>query len=58
MRDFGYIKDFLNSFHISDIFNEFPVVLVSVILEENQSKELILSIDLLRVFTGTGGYSC
>ena len=37
MRDFGEIKNLLNSLHISDIFYEFPVVLVSVIFEENQS---------------------
>ena len=57
MGDYSEIKNLLNSVHISDIFDEFPIVLVTVILEENQSKELILSIDLLRVFTGIGGYS-
>ena len=35
-REMGYyweIKDLLNALHISDVFNEFPVVLVTEILE-------------------------
>jgi len=58
MRYFRETKNLLNFGHISDIFDEFPVVLATVILEENQSKELILGTDLLRVFKGIGGYSC
>jgi len=33
MGYYGKIKDILNSLHISDIFNEFPVVLVTKIFE-------------------------
>ena len=33
MRYYGDIKDRLNSLHISDIFDEFPVVLVTKIFE-------------------------
>jgi len=47
MRYFGEIKNFLNFLHISDIFDEFPVVLVTEILEQNQDKQLVLGVDLL-----------
>ena len=33
MGYYGEIKDLLNSLHISDIFDEFPVVLVTKIFE-------------------------
>ena len=33
--------------HISDFFDEFPVVLVTEIFEENQDEKLMLGIDLL-----------
>ena len=39
-------------FHISDIFDEFPVVLVTEIFEQNQDEKLMLGIDLLGIFTG------
>jgi len=41
------IKDLLNSFHISDVFNEFPVMLVPKIFEQNQDEQLVLGVDLL-----------
>ena len=47
MGDFGEIKDLLNSLHISDVFDEFPIVLVTEIFEQNQDKQLVLGIDLL-----------
>jgi len=52
MGYYGERKDLLNSFHISDIFNKLSIVLVPEIFEEDQDKELILSIGLLRVFAG------
>ena len=45
-------KEFLDSFHVSNIFDEFPVVLVPVILEENKDKQLMLGRGFLRVFAG------
>jgi len=41
------IKDLLNSLHISDVFDEFPVVLVTEIFEQNQDEQLVLRVDLL-----------
>jgi len=37
----------LNSIHISNIFDKFPIVLVTVILEENQDEKLVLGVDIL-----------
>ncbi len=45
-------RDFLNSFHIADIVDKFPVLLVPVILKHNQSEKLVLDICPLRIFTG------
>lgn len=42
----------LDRLHVADIFNEFSIVLVPVIFEKNQDEKLILSVDLLRIFTG------
>ena len=53
--EMGYyweIQNLLNTHHISDIFDEFPVVLVTEILEQNQDEQLMLGIDLLWKFTG------
>jgi hypothetical protein len=39
--EMGYIqeiKDLLNSFHISNVFNEFPIMLVPKIFEQNRDK--------------------
>jgi len=47
MRYFREMKTFLNSVHISDIFYEFPIVLVSEIFEQNQDEQLVLSVDSL-----------
>lgn len=47
----------LDCFHDSNIFNEIPVVLVSVVFEEYQDQKLILGVDLFRIFTGIGGNS-
>jgi hypothetical protein len=47
MRYLGEIKNPLNFGHISDIFDEFPVVLVSEIFEQNQDEKLVLRVDLL-----------
>jgi hypothetical protein len=47
MRYFGEIENLLNFGHVSDIFNEFPVVLVSEIFEQNQDEKLVLGVDLL-----------
>ena len=38
MRHNREIKDFLNSLHIPDVFDEFPVVLVTEIFEQNQDE--------------------
>jgi hypothetical protein len=38
MRYNREIKDLLNSFHISDVFNEFSVMLVPKIFEQNQDE--------------------
>jgi len=46
MRYNREIKDLLNILHISDILDEFPVVLVPVIFEENKREKLMLSVDL------------
>lgn len=56
-RKMGYyweIKDLLNAFHISDVFNEFPVMLVTEIFEQNQNEQLVLGVNLLWKFTGIG----
>ena len=47
MRYLGEIKNLLNFIHISDIFDEFPVVLVTEIFEQNQDEKLVLRVDLL-----------
>ena len=47
MRYFGEIKNLLNFGNISDIFDEFPVVLVTEIFEQNQDEQLGLGVDLL-----------
>ena len=44
------VQDFLNVFHIPDIINELPIMLVPEVLEENE--KLILGIRLLRVLAG------
>ena len=52
--EMGYdweIKDLLNSIHISNVFDEFPVVLVPEIFEQNQDEQLVLGVDLLRKLT-------
>lgn len=36
----------LNLFHVSDIFDEFTVVLVPVVFEENEDQMLMLGVDL------------
>jgi len=38
MRDFGEIKNLLNFGNVFDIFDEFPVVLVTEIFEQNQDE--------------------
>jgi len=38
MRDFCKIQGFLNPRHISNIFNEFPIMLVPEVLEENENE--------------------
>jgi len=48
------IKDLLNLLHISNIFDEFPVVLVTEIFEENENEKLILGVCLLRKPAGIG----
>jgi hypothetical protein len=52
MRNDGEIQFHLDRFHVFNVSNEFPVVLVPVIFEEYQGKELILGGDLLRIFGG------
>jgi hypothetical protein len=41
------IQFLLDCFHVSNIFNEFPIVLVPVIFEENEDEKLMLGVDLL-----------
>jgi hypothetical protein len=52
MRDNRQVKNILDLFHVSNIFNEFPVMLVPKISEENKDKKLMLGVRLLRIFTG------
>jgi len=52
MGYFREVKDLLNSLHISDVIDEFPVVLVTEIFEQNEYEKLVLGISLLRVFAG------
>jgi len=52
MGDLRKTKDFLNLFHVSDIFDELPVVLVPILLEQEQYKMLVLGVDPLRIFAG------
>ena len=47
MRYFGEIQNLLNFGHISNIVDEFPVVLVTEIFEQNQDEKLVLGVDLL-----------
>jgi len=42
----------MNSLHIFDTLDEFPVVLVTEIFEQNQDEQLVLEVDLLQKFTG------
>jgi hypothetical protein len=42
-------------FHIADILDEVPVMLVPVVFEKNEDKKLMLSVDLLRIFAGIRG---
>ena len=53
----GKIQFLLDRFHIFNVFNEIPVVLVSIIFEENQDEKLVLGVDLFRIFTGIRSYS-
>ena len=53
----GKIQFLLDRFHIFNVFNEIPVVLVAVVFEENQDKKLILGVDFFRIFAGIGRYS-
>jgi len=53
----GKIQFLLDRFHIFNVFNEIPVVLVSIIFEENQDEKLVLGVDLFRIFTGIRGNS-
>jgi len=57
MRHNGEIQFLLDRIHVSDIFNELPVVLVPVVFEEDQGKKLGLGIDPLRIFAGVRGNS-
>ena len=52
MRYSRKIKDFPDIVHIPDIIDEFPIVLVPVIFEENKRKKLMLGVDFLRILTG------
>jgi len=36
----------LDLFHVSDIFNKFPIVLIPIIFEKNEDEKLMLGIDL------------
>ena len=46
------IKGILNFFHVSNIFDKFPVVLVPEVFEKNEDKKLMLGESLLRVLAG------
>ena len=52
MGHYWKIKYLLNSLHVTNIFNELPVVLVPVILEQNENQKLMLGVDLFWIFTG------
>jgi len=47
MRDYQEVKNLLNSLHVTDIFDKFPIVLVAEIFEQNQDKQLVLGVDPL-----------
>ena len=54
-RKMGYdrkIQFLLDRLHVSDIFDEIPIVLVPEVFEENKNEKLILGVDLFRIFTG------
>lgn len=55
MRDDRETEDLLNPFHTSNIFDEFPIVLVPEISEEDKCEKLMLREYLLRIFTGIKG---
>jgi len=57
MRYNGKIQFILDRFHVLNVFNEIPVVLVPVVFEENQGEKLIVGVDLFRIFTGIRRYS-
>jgi hypothetical protein len=42
----GQVENLLDLVHISDIFDEFPIVLVTEIFEQNQDKKLVLGVNL------------
>jgi hypothetical protein len=52
MGDLCKIQNPLNSFHIPDIFNELPVMLVPIVFEKDKDEKLVLGVDLLREFAG------
>ena len=45
MRYDRKIQFLLDRFHVANIFNEIPVVLVPVVFEENQDEKLVLRVD-------------
>jgi len=51
MGDDRKIQFLLDLFHVSNIFDEVPVMLVPVLFEEDEDEKLMLGVDPLRVFT-------
>ena len=47
MKNLWQIKDLLLFLHISDVFDQFPEVLVPKTIEQKQSEQLVLGVDLL-----------
>jgi hypothetical protein len=47
MRYYGKSEDLLNLLHITDIVDEFQIMLVSILFEEKVCEKLMLGKDLL-----------
>lgn len=48
------VQDILNLFHVADIFDKLPVVLVPEVLEKYENKKLLLGVRPLRKLAGIG----
>lgn len=58
MRDLTKLEYLLNLFHVPNILDDIPVMLVPVFLEKNEDEKLILRVDLFRIFAGIRSDMC